>query len=348
MPVGCGPSGNTCPRCPPHAAHMTSVRTMPNVVSVSSSTLSSVAGAEKAGQPHPESYFASELKSSAPHPAQWYVPESNTWSYSPVNGRSVPFSRSTWYCSGVSSARHCSSVFLIFCTPCRLQKLEIVTDQASLPRVGRVALAAAVAAAFLVSASAADADVVARPLKGRVVLRAAPGGAIVARLNGRTEFGSGLFYAVRARRGHWLGVIAPQRPNGVLSWIDARTVRTWRTTVRIDVSLSRRTLELIRGRKVVMRVPLGIGAVASPTPTGEYAVTDRLAGAEFSSAYGCCILALSAHQEHPTSTWNGGTRIAIHAGAPGAISNGCLHAPEGALRFLMTHVPLGTRVTIRA
>jgi hypothetical protein len=214
--------------------------------------------------------------------------------------------------------------------------------------VGRVALAVAVAAAFFVSASAADADVVGRPLKGLVVLRATPGGAVVARLDGRTEFGSSLFYPVRARRGHWLGVIAPQRPNGVLSWIDASTVRTWRTTVRIDVSLSRRTLELIRGGKVVRRVPLGIGAAASPTPTGVYAVTDRLAGAEFSSAYGCCILALSAHQEHPTSTWNGGTRIAIHTGALGAVSNGCLHAPEAALRFLMTHVPLGTRVTIRA
>jgi L,D-transpeptidase catalytic domain len=213
--------------------------------------------------------------------------------------------------------------------------------------MGRVALAVAVAAAFFVSASAADADVVARPLKGHVVLRAAPDGAVVARLN-RTEFGSPLVYSVGARRGHWLGVIAPQRPNGVLSWIDARTVRTWRTTVRIDVSLSRRTLELIRGGKVVRRVPLGIGAAASPTPTGEYAVTDRMAGADISSAYGCCILALSAHQEHPTSTWNGGTRIAIHGGALGAISNGCLHTPEGALRFLMTHVPLGTRVTIRA
>jgi len=215
--------------------------------------------------------------------------------------------------------------------------------------VGRVALAAAVAAAFFVSASAAKADVVARPLKGRVVLRATPGGAVVARLNARTEFGSALVYSVRARRGHWLGVVAPQRPNGVLSWIDARTAKSWKTGVRIEVSLSRRTLELIRGGKVVRRAPLGIGAAGSPTPTGEYAVTDRLAGAEFSSAYGCCILALSGHQEHPARTWSGsGTRIAIHGGALGAVSNGCLHAPEGALRFLMTHVPLGTRVTIRA
>ena len=195
--------------------------------------------------------------------------------------------------------------------------------------MGRVALAAAVATAFFVSTSAADADVVARPLKGRVVLRATPGRAIVGRLSGSAEFGSSLFYSVRARRGRWLGVIAPQRPNGVLSWIDARTVRTWRTSVRIDVSLSGRTLELIRGGEVVRRVPLGIGAAASPTPTGEYGVTDRLAGAEFSAAYGCCVLALSGHQEHPTSTWSGSDRrIAIHGGPLGAISNGRLHAPE--------------------
>ena len=215
--------------------------------------------------------------------------------------------------------------------------------------MGRVALAAALTITFLVSTSAAYADVVARPLTGRVVLRAAPDGAVVARLNGRTEFGSPLVYSVRARRGHWLGVIAPQRPNDVLSWIDARTTRTWNTRVRIEVSLSRRTLELFRGGKVVRRAPLGIGAAGSPTPTGEYAVTDRLAGTEFSSAYGCCILALSGHQEHPARTWTGSsTRIALHGGALGAVSNGCLHAPEGALRFLMTHVPLGTRVTIRA
>ena len=32
----------------------------------------------------------------------------------PVKGRSVAFSRSTWYCSGVSSARHSASLRTIF------------------------------------------------------------------------------------------------------------------------------------------------------------------------------------------------------------------------------------------
>src|SRR5207247_10299165 len=47
-------------------------------------------------------------------PAQRYVPGSKVWSYSPENGASVPFSRRTWYRSGSSSARHCSSVFWTF------------------------------------------------------------------------------------------------------------------------------------------------------------------------------------------------------------------------------------------
>ena len=171
---------------------------------------------------------------------------------------------------------------------------------------------------------------------------------MIARLRDRTEFGSPLVYSVAARRGNWLGVISPQRPNGALAWIDARTVRQSRVSLRIEISLSRRTLQLLRGKTVLKSVPVGIGSLASPTPTGRYAVTDRLAGAEFGSAYGCCILALTGHQERPRSTWTGGTRIAIHGGALDATSNGCLHAPEDALRFLMTHVPLGTRVTIRA
>src|SRR5262249_46167487 len=41
-PVGCGPSGNTCPRWPPQFEHITSVRTIPKVVSVSSSIESSL------------------------------------------------------------------------------------------------------------------------------------------------------------------------------------------------------------------------------------------------------------------------------------------------------------------
>ena len=212
--------------------------------------------------------------------------------------------------------------------------------------MGRVALVAAFAASLLASAASANAALVARPVARAVVLRAAPGGAVVARVSAKTEFGSPLVFSVTAHRGRWLGVITPSMPNGRLAWIDARTVRTTRLAIRVDVSLSRRTLTLFERGVVRTRVAVGIGGPSSPTPTGTFAVTDKLSGA--GTVYGCCILALSGHQPHPRPGWSGSdTRIAIHGGAFGAVSNGCLHAAPGALRFLLRHVPLGTRVTIR-
>ena len=42
----------------------------------------------------PDSNLASERNSGAPQPAQWYMPSSLTFTYAPVNGRSVPCLRS--------------------------------------------------------------------------------------------------------------------------------------------------------------------------------------------------------------------------------------------------------------
>jgi len=66
-------------------------------------------GAQKLGQPVPDSNLVSELKSSLAHAAQTYVPFAWLFQVSPVKARSVPFSRRTWYCCGVRSFFHSSS-----------------------------------------------------------------------------------------------------------------------------------------------------------------------------------------------------------------------------------------------
>jgi lipoprotein-anchoring transpeptidase ErfK/SrfK len=97
----------------------------------------------------------------------------------------------------------------------------------------------------------------------------------------------------------------------------------------------------------VRTIRVGTGAAATPTPTGRFAVTDKLDGAAYSPVYGCCILAISAHQTHLPSGWTGGDRIAIHGGpTAGAVSTGCLHADTSDLRYLMRVVPLGALVVI--
>ena len=60
-PVGGGPSGNTCPRCDPHRAQCTSVRTMPQDRSVVVSTDPGT-GSLKLGQPVPLSNFLFDSK----------------------------------------------------------------------------------------------------------------------------------------------------------------------------------------------------------------------------------------------------------------------------------------------
>jgi len=81
-------------------------------------------------------------------------------------------------------------------------------------------------------------------------------------------------------------------------------------------------------------------------------VTDKLDGPSYSASYGCCILALSGHQEQLPPGWRGGDRLAIHGtnsvatiGAAG--SAGCLRASDADMRSLMERVPLGTPVFIR-
>jgi lipoprotein-anchoring transpeptidase ErfK/SrfK len=119
------------------------------------------------------------------------------------------------------------------------------------------------------------------------------------------------------------------------------------------VSLSARRLTVLNGGKVVKRYTVAIGRPAAPTPTGRFAVTDRLATGDPSGPYGCCILALSARSPHAIQGWNGGNRIAIHStpevssiGQP--VSHGCLRLTLAEGRWLLGHVPLGTPTLISA
>ena len=94
-PVGCGPSVNTCPRCPSHNRQLTAVRTTIRLPSGDSTTFSGAIGSQKLGHPVPESNFALDEKSASPHPAHANTPRRASSSSAPVNGRSVSACRIT-------------------------------------------------------------------------------------------------------------------------------------------------------------------------------------------------------------------------------------------------------------
>jgi lipoprotein-anchoring transpeptidase ErfK/SrfK len=187
----------------------------------------------------------------------------------------------------------------------------------------------------------------------RVEIRTEPGGGErVETVSRRTRFGSPSVFAVFRHVGDWAAISTASQPNGELGWVrlDPDRLRAGWTRTSIVVDLSERRAELYRGARLVSSFTVTIGAAASPTPTGRFAVTDTLRGG-LASAYGCCAVALSATQPNLPSGWLGGRRIAIHGttGALGvATSNGCVRAADEQVSKLIESVDLGTPVRIRA
>ncbi len=190
------------------------------------------------------------------------------------------------------------------------------------------------------------------PAGATVALRDRPRGRVVARLPARTEFGSPQALAVIERRDGWLGVSTTSLSNDRLGWIDpgSQALGYERTRIELRADLSKRELTVVSQGRVARRIRVTIGGPASPTPTGRFAVTDKLPGADFGSYYGCCVLAISGRQPNLPPGWQGGDLLAIHGGPSWALgrelSAGCLHASEVDLRWLMRRVPLGTPITI--
>lgn len=190
-------------------------------------------------------------------------------------------------------------------------------------------------------------------IKRRTALRARPGGRRVAMLGRRTEFRSAKVLAVVDRRGDWLEVMAAELPNGRTGWIAARDTQPGAVDYALRVDLSDRRLEILRHGRVIRRVRTAVGEEGTPTPTGRFAVTDKVPFTDRASPYGCCAIALTAHQPDTPPEWTGGDRIAIHA-TPArdsigrSVTLGCMRIPTADARWLMRHLPLGTQVSIRA
>jgi hypothetical protein len=178
----------------------------------------------------------------------------------------------------------------------------------------------------------------------------APRGRTLGTAADETELGAPTTFPVAERRGCWLGVSSELAGNDELGWIrfEVTTLALSFTRYSLRADLSKRRLELRRGREVVKRAPVSVGAPATPTPTGRYGVTGVFAGG-LNPFYGCCAIALSAVQPSLPPDWPGGDTIAIHGwnGVVGeAASNGCLRASDYDMRALLRHAALGMPIEI--
>ncbi len=190
-------------------------------------------------------------------------------------------------------------------------------------------------------------------VKHETTMRSTPGGAKLANLPTRTPFGSPQALWVTRQSGPWLGVVSPLAGNGRIGWIPRSDATLGRVSWEVRVSLSARRLTVLDNGKAVQHYTVAVGRPTAPTPTGRFAVTDRLLTGDPTGPYGCCILALSAESPHAIQGWNGGNRIAIHStpetsaiGEP--VSHGCVRVTLADGRWLLAHIPLGTPTVITA
>jgi len=155
-----------------------------------------------------------------------------------------------------------------------------------------------------------------------------------------------------SRNGEWgrieLPYVWPRREG----WIRLEGLEHETTWVRVDVDLSDHTVRVFKRGELLFRAPGATGAAASPTPPGDYAVTDRV---PFSagSYLGSFAFGISGIQPRLPAGWTGGDQLAIHGtNSPSTIgrsvSAGCIRVSESTLDRLLPLLRLGTPVQIHA
>jgi L,D-transpeptidase catalytic domain len=153
------------------------------------------------------------------------------------------------------------------------------------------------------------------------------------------------------RNGHpWLQIRIPRRPNGSKGWVPRSALGRLRTlTTSLEIAKRRLKGRLFKDGKEIWTASVGIGASATPTPSGRYWIRERLPNLGGNPAYGPLAFGTAAYSH--LSEWPGGGVIGIHGtNAPGLIpgrpSHGCIRVRNDKILALDRLMPVGTPVWI--
>jgi len=132
-------------------------------------------------------------------------------------------------------------------------------------------------------------------------------------------------------------------------WIRIAGLDRQTTRVRVEVDLSEHLITVTKLGRVLFRAPGATGRSSSPTPVGDYFVTDRV---PFSGgSYGSYAFGISGIQPYLPPGWTGGNQLAIHGtNQPWSIgtsaSAGCVRVSESTLARLKPLLVYGTPVIV--
>jgi lipoprotein-anchoring transpeptidase ErfK/SrfK len=186
-----------------------------------------------------------------------------------------------------------------------------------------------------------------------------PGKHVVLRLPTHAAWGGGphvlLVLDTRVYKGKtWLKVALPGRPNGSKGWIREDFVRLSKTPWRVTVDRASHLVTVYRNGRKKRSFKSVVGAPATPTPRGLYAVYEKLAQPDPKGFLGPWALHLTAFSDVLFNYGGGPGRVAIHGRDAESLddplgssrSHGCIRIEDPNVIWMARVIPLGTPVKI--
>lgn len=176
-----------------------------------------------------------------------------------------------------------------------------------------------------------------------------PDGEPVTDLTNPMREGVPLVFYVVEQDGDWIEVQLPIRPNGSTGWVRASEVTLNSLTYALSASIDDRTLTLTKDGEDVKTFDVAIGTGDTPTPTGDFYLTELLIPTN--EGYGPYAFGLSAFSDVLNSFGGGPGQIGLH-GTPDAdsigqaVSHGCIRLHNDDITYLAEILPLGTPISI--
>ena len=158
--------------------------------------------------------------------------------------------------------------------------------------------------------------------------------------------------AVDQQGSDWYEVRLPERPNGMVGWVQASEVQLTPLDHRIVISVSQRALRVIdRHQQVLYQTNVAVGKPRTPTPLGRFYVDIWLPHP--GGPYGTFMLSIAGFSDVLRSFGGGRGQIAMHGWSDTSVmgqaaSNGCVRMRNGDISQVATLAPLGTPVEIVA
>lgn len=180
-----------------------------------------------------------------------------------------------------------------------------------------------------------------------------PNGQILHEMENPTPTGGRLVFLTTTNESDWHQVLLPIRPNGSTGWVRNGDVDLAVHNFRIQVDLEDFRCRVFERGVPIFETVAGVAANNTPTPGGLYYLTELIAPAEPDTVYGSFAYGLSGFSE-VFETFNGGPgQLGIHGTnnpetLGTAVSAGCIRLHDDDIARLVTYLPLGVPVDVRA